>query len=93
MDDFDPNLITGHILSDRQEISTVNEGTGDQEFTVGNPGSNLALNENMVNVKNLERWFNERFDKEIGNSVDTAEDRIQNAILTAIDSITALKTS
>ena len=93
MDDFDPDIIIGHTVSDRQEISTVNEGTGDQEFTVGNPGSNLAPNENMVKVKNLERWFNERFDKEIGIIVDTAEDRIQNAILTAIDTIIALKTS
>ena len=41
----------------------------------------------MVNVKTLERYFNERIDKEMRNIVDTFEDRIQNAILTAIDSI------
>ena len=40
-----------------------------------------------MNVKTLERWFNERVDREMGNVVDTVEDSIQNAILTAIDSI------
>ena len=39
-----------------------------------------------MNVKTLERSFNKRIDKEMGNIVDTVEDRIQNAILTAIDS-------
>ena len=41
-------------------------------------------NENMVNVKTLERCYNERIDKEMSNIVDTVEDRIQNAILTPI---------
>ena len=35
--------------------------------------------------------FNERIDKEMSNIVDTVEDRIQNAILTAIDSIVTTK--
>ena len=48
-------------------------------------------NENTVNVKTLERCFNERIDREINNIVDTVEDRIQNAILTAVDSIVAPK--
>ena len=74
-------------MSDRQENGTINEDTADQEFTVNNSGSNSAANENLVSVKTLERCFNERIDRELGNFVDTAEDRIQNAILTAIDSI------
>ena len=42
-------------------------------------------------VKTLERCFNERIDRELSNFVDTVEDRILNAILTAIDSIVAPK--
>ena len=33
-----------------------------------------------MNVKNLERCFNERIDREISNIVETVEDRIQNTI-------------
>ena len=69
----------------------VNESTGDQEFTVGNPGINLTTNENVVNVKTFERCFIERIDREMGNFVDTVEDKIQNAVLRAIDSIVASK--
>ena len=35
----------------------------------------------------MERCLNEGIDREMGNIVDTVEDKIQNAILTAIDSI------
>ena len=42
-------------------------------------------------LKTLEKCFNEKIDKEMGNIVDTVEDRIQNALLTAIDSIFILK--
>ena len=44
-----------------------------------------------MNVKILESCFNERVDREMNNIVDTVEDRIQNAILTAIDNIVAPK--
>ena len=74
-------------MSDRQENVVVNEGTVDQDFTVNFSGSNLAANENLLTVKTLERCFNEWIDREMGNIVDTVEDRIHNAILTAIDSI------
>ena len=47
--------------------------------------------ENTVNLKTLERCFNESIDREMSNIVDTVEDRIQNATLTAIDSIVAPK--
>ena len=40
----------------------------------------------------MERCFNERIDRELTNIVETVEDRIQNAILTAIDNIVAPKT-
>ena len=91
LDDSDQNIFAGNIVSDRQESATVNEVTGDQDFTVGTSDKNLITNENAVNVKPLERCFNERIDKEMSNIVDTVEDRIQNAILTAIDSIVAPK--
>ena len=67
----------------------VNEGTNDRDFTVGTSGNNLTTKENTVIVKPLESCFNERIDKAMSNIVDTVEDRIQNAILTAIDSIVA----
>ena len=67
------------------ENTTVNESTGDQELTDNNSGSNLAASENLLKVTTLERCFNEGIDREMGNMVDTVEDRIQNAILTAID--------
>ena len=44
-----------------------------------------------MNVKTLERCFNERIDREMSNIVDTVEDRIRNAILPAIDNIVAPK--
>ena len=89
MDDFEQDTIVGNTASDKQDNATVNEGTGDQEFTVGNPGSNLKANENVVNVQTLERCFSERNDREICNFVDTVEVRNQNAYLTANDSIIA----
>ena len=45
--------------------------------------------ENTVKVKTLERFFIESIDNEMSNIVDAVEDKIQNAILTAIDSIVA----
>ena len=47
----------------------------------------MAINESTVNVKTLERCFNQRIDREMSNIVDTVEDKIQNAILTAIGNI------
>ena len=42
-----------------------------------------------MHVKTLERCFNDKIDKEMSNNVDAVEDRIQNAILAAINSIVA----
>ena len=89
LDDFDQDIIIGNTVSDRQESATVNEGTGDQKFTVVNHDNNLTANENMVNVKTLERCFNEKIDWELSNIVDTVEDRIENKSLTAFGSIVA----
>ena len=44
-----------------------------------------------MTVKTLERFFNERIDREMSNIVDTVEDWIQNAIFTAIDNFVAPK--
>ena len=91
LDDFDQDMIIGNAVSDRQESVMVNEGTNDQDFTVSTSNVSPAVNENVLNVKTLERCFNERIDREMNNIVDTVEDRIQNAILTAIDNIVAPK--
>ena len=87
LDDFDRNMIIGNAASERQENNVVSEGTNDRDFTVGTSSDNRATNESTVDMKTLERCFNERIDREMSNIVDTVEDRIQNAILTAVDNI------
>ena len=91
LDDFERDLIIVNTASERPENNVVDEGTNDHDFNVGTSSDNLVTNENMVNVKTLERCFNEKIDKETSNTLDTVEERIQNVILTAIDSIVALK--
>ena len=68
-----------------------NEGTIDRDFTVGTSSNNVTINESTLNVKTLERCFIERIDSEMSSFVDTVEDRIKNAILTAIDNSVAPK--
>ena len=80
-------MVNDNTASERQENIVVNEDTNDRDFTVGTSSNNTAVNESMVNVRTLEMWFNERIDREMRNIVDTVENRIQNAILTAIDNI------
>ena len=91
LDDFDQDMIIGSAVSERQKNAVVNKGTNDRDFTVSNPSNNTVVNESAINVKTLERCFNERIDREMNNIVDTVEDRIQNAILTAIENIVAPK--
>ena len=91
LDDFEQDVFIGNAASKRQENVAVNEGTNDQEFTVGTSYDSSTVNGNAMSVKTLERCFNERIDREMNNIVDTIEDRIQNAILTAIDNIIAPK--
>ena len=91
LDDFDRDVIIGNTANERQGSVEVNEGTNDQDFTVGTSNVSSIVNENALNIKTLERCFNERIDREMGNIVDTVEDRIQNAILTAIDNIVTPK--
>ena len=87
LDDFDQDMVIANAASERQENIVVNEGTNDRGFTVGTSSNSAAINESMVNVKTLERCFNETIDREMINIVDTVEDRIKNPILTAIDYI------
>ena len=69
----------------------VTEGTNDQDLTVGTSNVSSVVNENAMNVKTLERCFSEKNDREMSNIVDTVEDRIQIAILTAIENVVAPK--
>ena len=66
LDDFDQDIIIGNTASNRQENVTVNEVTGDQEFTVGDPGSNSTTKENVVNV---ETWEDVSMEELIGKLV------------------------
>ena len=89
--DFDQDMIIGNAVSERQGNTVVNEGTNDRDFTTSTLSNNSAVNGGAMNVKTLERYFNERIDRGTSNIVDTVEDRRQNAILTAIDNIIAPK--
>ena len=91
LDDFDRDMIIGNAVGERQENAVVNEGTNDRDFTVGTSNNDSVNNGNAMSVKTLERCFNERIDREMSNIIDTVEDRIQNAILTAFDNIVAPK--
>ena len=91
LDDFDQDMINGNAISERQENVVVNEGTNDRNFTVGISSNDSIVNGNAMSVKTLERCFNERIDREMSNIVYTVEDRIQNAILAAIENIVAPK--
>ena len=91
LDDFDQDVIIGNTASERQENVVVNEGINDQDFTVCTPNVSSIIKENVLNVKTLERCFNERIDREMENFVETVEDRIQSVILTAIDNIVGPK--
>ena len=91
LDDFDRDMNIGNAVSERQENAVVNEGTNDRDFTVGTSSNDPIVNANAMSVKTLERCFNERIDREMSNIVETVEDRIQNAILTAIENIVAPK--
>ena len=88
---MDQDIILGNAARESQEDTVVNEGTNDRDFAVGTSSSNSATSESMMNVKTLQRCFNERIDREMSNIVDTVEDRIQNAILTAVDNIVTPK--
>ena len=91
LDDFDQDVIISNTTSERRENVVVNGGVDDQNFTGGTSNVSSIVNENALNVKTLERCFNERIDREMSNIVDTVEDRIQNAVLTAIDNIVTPK--
>ena len=91
LDDFDQDVIISNTTSERRENVVVNGGVDDQNFTGGTSNVSSIVNENALNVKTLERCFNERIDREMSNIVDIVEDRIQNAILVAIDNIIAPK--
>ena len=91
LDDFDRDMIIGNDVSERQKSVVVNESTDDRDFTVGTSNNDSVVKGNAMSVKTLERCFNERIDREMSNIVDTVEDRIQNAILTAIENIVAPK--
>ena len=59
LDDFDQDVIIGNTASERQENLVVIEGINDQDFTVGTSNVSSIINENVLNVKTLERCFNE----------------------------------
>ena len=84
-------MVICNTASERQGKIVVNESTSDRDFTLSTSSNNIAVNESTANVKILESCFNERTDREMSNIIDAVEDRIQKAILNAIDNIVAPK--
>ena len=83
-------MVISNAVSEKQKNAVVNEGTSDGDFTVGISSNDSIVNGNAMSVKTcVERCFNEKIDRELSNIVDTVENRIQNAILAAIDNIVA----
>ena len=66
LDDFDQDMFIGNAASERQENIVVSGGTNDRDLTAGTSANNIAFNESTVNVKTLERCFNERIDMSKG---------------------------
>ena len=91
LDDFDQVVIIVNAASKSYENTIVIEGTNDRSFTVGISSNNLATNENRVKLKFLKRCFDKKVDRQMSNNGFTVEDRMQNAILPAFDSIVAAK--
>ena len=91
LDDFDQDMIIGNAASEGQENTVVKGSTDDRDFTVGTSNNDSVVNGNAISVKTLEMCFNERIDREMSNIVYTVEDRIQNAILTAVENTVAPK--
>ena len=58
LDDFDQEMIIGNAVSERQENVVVNEGTNDQNFTVGTSSNDSIVNRNAMSVKTLEKCLN-----------------------------------
>ena len=81
LDDSDQLIIIGNVASEQGENTVVNEGSNDRDITVVTSSDNSVTNENTVNVKTLERCFNERIDRELSNIVDTVEDRMTESRL------------
>ena len=89
--DFDQDITIGKSPSESQGNTVVNNGAKDRDLTIDASSNNVAFNGSTVNVKTLEWCFNERIYKELSKKVDTFEDRLQNAVLTATDNIVAHK--
>ena len=51
LDDFDQDMIVGNTASERRENTVVNEGTNDQDFTVGTSNVSSIVNRSVANVK------------------------------------------
>ena len=84
-------MVIGKAASEKQENIVANESTNDGDFTVGTSSNSTGINESVVNLKALEMCFKERIDREMSNIVDKVEDRIQNAVLTALITLLHLK--
>ena len=77
LEDFDQYIIIGNAASESQENTVLKEGTKDRDLTIDTSSINLVTKVTTVNVKTLEKCFNEKIDREMSDIVDTVEDRVQ----------------
>ena len=82
-DDFDQDVFIVNTAATRKQIFAVENSTFDREFTIDNSGFVPTTSENRVDFRRSESCFNGGTVEEMGNIVDTVEDSIQNATLTA----------
>ena len=68
------------MSSERQGVE-VKSGQGYPKYTVDHNGRTTLANQNIPDIQTLERSLIGTFTSEMGNIVDTVEDRIPNFIM------------
>ena len=86
-DDFNQDVKSGDAANIRQQNVAAIDGTVAREVIAKNSDSDLRASENTVDVQTWERCFKEMIDREMSKTFDTVENRIPNAVSTAIDNI------
>ena len=74
------------MISEKRKLEII-DSLADQIFTTNNIDGVASISDNAIDVQTLERSVSDWNAREMSNIVETVEDRIQNDILAAIDSI------
>ena len=85
--DFDQDFVIGDAVSCERQNDVVNNSLADREFSFKFNDHLAVTIENTVVVQTMLITLTARTAREMGNAVETVEDRIQNAILAAMDNV------